>query len=84
MMKSELIWRTATGQRAWECPDSGLPAGYRRILGLVEAPTSAASILAKLTDCSAKQIEDWLYELETLCFIHVSRIDLKSSDLLAA
>lgn len=81
-MTTRLVWRTETGQKAWDCADSGLPTPYRRILDLVATPTAVAKIVRELSDYSAKQVEDWLDELETLCFVHASRIDRES--LLAA
>ena len=73
-MDSKIIWRTETGHRAWESPKSGLPAGYRRILDLVAEPTEVTKIVVRLSDFPAKQVEDWIDELETLCFVDASRI----------
>ena len=72
-MDTKLIWRTKSGQRAWECRDSGLPAGYRRILDLAAAPASPANVSEALGEFSTRQVEDWIDELETLGFIHASR-----------
>lgn len=72
-MQTKLVWRTDAGDRAWKCLDSGLPTAYRRILDLIESPTPVAKIARQLTDYPTKQIEGWLDELETLCFIHASR-----------
>ena len=83
-MKTQLVWRTDSGQRAWDCANSGLPAAYRRILDLVASPTPVTKIVGQLSDYTAKQIQDWLDELETLSFIHASRAEPTSSDLLAA
>ena len=74
-MEHKLIWRSETGQRAWASVDSGLPIGYRSILGLVQSPTRAEDIPGALSNYSVRQIESWLDELETLCFIQVSRAD---------
>jgi hypothetical protein len=74
-VQSKLVWRTEAGHRAWKCPDSGLPTAYRRILDLVESPTPVAKVALQLTDYPAKEIQGWLDELETLCFIHASRAD---------
>lgn len=78
-----LVWRSDSGHRAWQSPNSGLPAAYRRILDLAASPVSVAAIVAQLGDYPAKQVQDWVDELETLCFIHASRID-PQADLLAA
>jgi hypothetical protein len=72
---SKIIWRTETGQRAWQSPKSGLPAGYRRILDLVAEPTEVTKVVVRLREYPPKQVEDWIDELETLCFVDASRID---------
>jgi hypothetical protein len=72
-METKLIWRTKSGQRAWECADSGLPKGYRRILDLAAAPVSVAKVVETLGEFPAKQVADWVDELETLGFIYASR-----------
>ncbi len=74
-MDEKLIWRSREGQRAYDSPNSGLPIAYRRILRLVERPTPVADVKSQLADHSPKQINDWLDELETLCFIHASRLN---------
>lgn len=75
-MPTKLVWRTESGQAAWQCANSGLPQGYRRILDLIAAPESVASVITALgDDYPAKQVADWIEELETLCFIHASRTD---------
>ena len=74
-MQQKLIWRSETGQRAWASAHSGLPTGYRSILALVESPLRAADIAGALSNYSIAQIDTWLGELETLCFIHVSGVD---------
>lgn len=62
--------QTDTGRKAWESRNSGLPPAYRRILGLLEAEAACSDdILAGMPDCCRKQVQDWLDELETLCFI---------------
>ena len=83
-MEAKLIWRSETGQRAWTCADSGLPVGYRRILDLVAAPTAISNIAQQLTEYRVKQVHDWIDELETLCFIHASRLDEPQEVLQAA
>jgi hypothetical protein len=75
MTNTQLVWRSNSGQRAWECANSGLPLQYRRILDLIASPTPAAALVSGLSDYSAKQVQDWLDELETLCFIDTSRLD---------
>jgi hypothetical protein len=75
MTNAQLVWRSDSGQRAWECMNSGLPSHYRRILDLIASPTLVAALVSGLGDYSAKQIQDWLDELETLCFIDTSRLD---------
>jgi hypothetical protein len=75
MTNAQLVWRSISGQRAWECNNSGLPLQYRRILDLVASPTPVATLVSRLRDYSAKQVQDWLDELETLCFIDTSRLD---------
>jgi len=75
MTNATLVWRSNSGQRAWECKNSGLPPQYRRILDLIASPTPVATLVSRLSDDSAKQVLDWLDELETLCFIDTSRLD---------
>lgn len=79
-MTTKLIWRSDSGQRAWESAHSGLPAYYRRILDVCGSPTPAAKLVEKLADYSIEQICDWLDELETLGFIHASRVDRELAD----
>jgi len=80
-MGEKLIWRSDTGQRAWQCPDSGLPRGYRRILDVLATPLAESKVIHALREFEPKQIRRWMDELETLCFIHASRID-ESNDYL--
>jgi hypothetical protein len=35
---------------------------------------AVTKIAARLSDYPAKQVEDWIDELETLCFVDASRI----------
>lgn len=77
-----LYRRTDNGLRAWECPDSGLPRGYRRILGFIEMPTYVEAIVAHLCDYPPKQIHDWLDELETLGFIDIYPVREPEGDAL--
>jgi hypothetical protein len=50
--------RTAAGERAWQCADSGLPVPYRRILQLVDSSLSIADIVAELREYSTRQVSD--------------------------
>jgi hypothetical protein len=84
LVEAKLIWRSETGQRAWNCNDSGLPVAYRRILDLVAAPTAVSNVAQQLTEYQVKQIQDWIDELETLCFLHASQIDEPQEALQAA
>lgn len=74
-MAEKLIWRSDTGHRAWECANSGLPKGYRRILDLLATPLSESKVIQALQEFDSKQVRRWIDELETLCFIDASRID---------
>jgi len=78
-MAEKIIWRSDTGHRAWEARDFGLPKGYRRILDLLVSPLPEPKVIQRLQDFDAKQIRRWIDELETLCFIHASRIDSLSN-----
>lgn len=71
MARSEkrLYRRTETGRKAWASLQSGLPAAYRRILGLIHNATYCDEVLSGMPDCAARQVRAWLDELETLCFI---------------
>jgi len=67
MLFAERIYRrTLAGQRAWQSPHSGLPAHYRRILGMVLDETHPDSLRAVLRCYTARQLFDWLDELDTL------------------
>jgi hypothetical protein len=61
--------QTDTGRKAWESGNSGLPPAYRRILGVVNGVAYSDEILGAMHDCCPKQVQAWLDELETLCFI---------------
>ncbi len=61
--------QTDTGRKAWESLDSGLPPAYRRILDLVQGVAYSDEILAAMQDCCPRQVQAWLDELETLCFV---------------
>ena len=69
MAQKRTYRQTDTGRKAWESGNSGLPPAYRRILGLVQATACSDDILAGMSDCCQKQVQDWIDELETLCFI---------------
>jgi hypothetical protein len=58
--------RTDAGRKAWEKQDSGLPAEYRRILGLLQTQIHSDAIRAALRRYSDEQIVAWLTELESL------------------
>jgi hypothetical protein len=63
----------AAGQRAWESPNSGLPAHYRRIISLIAAKTSCEDIFKEMACHPTRQVQNWLDELQTLCFIELKR-----------
>ncbi|MGH8668913.1 MAG: hypothetical protein ACREUH_06725 [Burkholderiales bacterium] len=61
--------RTEAGRKAWESQQSGLPAAYRRILGLMHAAAYSDEVLGAMQEFSARQVLDWLDELDTLGFV---------------
>ena len=61
--------RTETGRRAWESLSSGLPAAYRRILDVVQTAACPEEIFAALPEYGRREVQRWLDELETLCFL---------------
>jgi hypothetical protein len=61
--------RTEAGRKAWESRHSGLPAAYRRILGVVQSVACSDEIFAALPEYGVKELKYWLDELETLCFL---------------
>ena len=61
--------QTDSGRKAWESRHSGLPPAYRRILTLVRDSACCDQVFAAMHDCSAREVQGWLDELETLCFI---------------
>jgi hypothetical protein len=61
--------RTEAGRKAWENPHSGLPHAYRRILGLMHSVAYADEVLGAMQEFSARQVLDWLDELDTLCVV---------------
>jgi hypothetical protein len=61
--------RTEPGRKAWESRYSGLPAAYRRILGVVQTVAAAEEIFAALPEYGRREVQRWLDELETLCFL---------------
>ena len=67
--------RTTSGQRAWSSASSGLPAHYRRILSLIAKPTPADRVCTGMLEHPARQVQAWLDELETLCFVELELRD---------
>jgi hypothetical protein len=61
--------QTDSGRKAWESRHSGLPPAYRRILGLIQGTACCDEVFAGMHDCSSREVQGWLDELETLCFI---------------
>lgn len=64
--------RTELGRRALESERSGLPAGFRRILGLLESEIATAELLHDVHELPVAQVLDWLDQLETLGFIEAT------------
>ena len=64
--------QTESGRKAWNSRHSGLPPAYRRILTLIRDTACCDEVFAGMQDCSARQVQGWLDELETLCFIEAS------------
>jgi hypothetical protein len=75
--------RTDAGFKAWESPDSGLPAGYRQILGVISTEINARNIRQAMRGHSDRQVSDWLDELDTLGFIELIPASRKSADFSA-
>jgi len=75
--------RTDAGFKAWESPDSGLPAGYRRILSVISTESNARDIRHAMRGHSDRQVSDWLDELDTLGFIELIPASRKSADFSA-
>lgn len=71
--------RTETGRKALESRNSGLPAAYRRILGVVQNVASSEEIVAALPEYPERQLSSWLDELETLCFLEALPFDAEPS-----
>lgn len=70
MRKGDRMYRlTETGRRAWESSDSGLPGGYREVLGLLHYPTPPEDVYLRMPAHPRKQVWCWIEQLETLCFI---------------
>jgi hypothetical protein len=61
--------RTEAGRKAWENPHSGLPQAYRRILGLMLGVAYSDEVVGAMQEFPARQVLDWLDELDTLCFV---------------
>lgn len=71
--------RTEAGRKAWESRGSGLPAAYRRILGVVQSVACAEQIFAALPEYRVRELQGWLDELETLCFLEALPFDAARS-----
>ena len=70
MHSQECIYqRTEAGRRAWEDEHSGLPAWYRRMLGLAQEPTTADELIEAMSDHPEKDVFAWLDQMESLGFI---------------
>jgi hypothetical protein len=71
MVKLERIYRpTEAGLKAWQSVNSGLPAVYRRILGLIHNDTHTDVVRVGLRGrCPEEQIVEGLARLETLGFV---------------
>lgn len=72
-MTSCRYWLTEAGRKAL-LSDRSVPASYRLILGRIQGETSAAEIVCYLSAYSARQVETWLDELESLQFIEPARV----------
>jgi len=73
MAKRERIYQCSeTGRKALESQNSGLPAAYRDILGLIHGTTHSDDVLSGMRGHADRQVRDWLDELETLCFVESS------------
>jgi hypothetical protein len=77
---ARIFQRTEAGSAACGDENSGLPAQYRRILGVVSAATHSDVLRALLRRYSEKQILEWVAELLTLGFLE-SVPDSASHDL---
>lgn len=73
LAKTDRIYRrTEAGLKALQNPKSGLPAAYRRILGLIEGETHSDAVRGGMCPCSNRQVFDWLDEIETLGFAELA------------
>lgn len=73
MQKQHRIYgRTDAGRLAWENEQSGLPAAYRKILGLLERLTPADEIIVSMPGDDPEDVLCWLDEMETLGFVECS------------
>ena len=70
--RGRIYRRTESGRRALESERSGLPAGFRRILGLLENEIATAEFLREVREFPIAQVLDWLDQLETLGFIEAT------------
>ena len=76
MATTRIFRLTDAGLRALQCPNSGLPVAYRRILAQVSTAARAEDIF--VDGHGARQVRDWLDQLDTLCFVHsecIERVD---------
>jgi hypothetical protein len=71
MTKLERIYRrTEAGLKAWQSPDSGLPAAYRRILGLIHHDMHTDVVRVGMRGrYPEEQMVEGLARLETLRFV---------------
>lgn len=67
-----LYWRSESGMRAWRCPDSGLPAPFRRILEAMQAPIALESLRKAIAGTSGSELAAALEQLETLGFVETA------------
>lgn len=63
---------TVPGRRAWANAQSGLPPHYRKILDVIGKVQTAEAIFRALGGPSRQKVQDWLDELETLCFVELA------------
>jgi CheY-like chemotaxis protein len=71
---------SASGRRAWEKEDATVPAGFRRILGMLDAETHTDVVRGYLRRYPDQLIREWLAELEELGLVE-SRPDQAMHDL---
>lgn len=81
MRAERVYWRTQTGFKAWESPNSGLPSHYRHILGLIRSGTHVDAIRNDMQEYSDKEVLGWLDELDTLGFVETVQASVTSQDV---